>query len=203
MKETSHDLLAMACRYKVPVAQTLSYHTYLLLFFLTGFSLGCSSSFNLASAPEGDSVSFEEFNAAARDKDASVVLGDDSTLRVHAVQIGASWTSWVDPGTNNRVLCPTSRVSKIVLKYRFDGAMQGALAGMEVGAGAGLLAGAALTDFLRGDTYFPRLAVFFGSAGIGAGAGVVAGAIAGVIIGHSHEYFLEHASVDPKSRFVK
>ncbi len=201
MKETSHDLLAMACRYKVPVAQTLSYHTYLLLFFLTGFSLGCSSSFNLASASEGDSVSFEEFNAAARDKDASVVLGDDSTLRVHAVQIGASWTSWVDPGTNNRVLCPTSRVSKIVLKYRFDGAMQGAVMGLGVGAGVGLITGAVV--FARPHDALASLYAFAFVPAIGAGAGALAGTVAGVFIGHLHEYYLEHDSVDPKSRFVK
>lgn len=170
--------------------------TSLLLLFCSTFCMGCSSSFNVVSMPDRESLSFTEFNAVAKNEVATMVFPGDSTMMVRGVQSGTSWTSWLDPGTGNRYTCPTSKIRRVVLKSRSIGAVQGALIGMAAGSGVGLLVGVSLPEE-SGEFALPKPFVCVLCTAIGAGAGILAGTVTGVIVGQSREYSLENDSGYP------
>lgn len=148
--------------------------------------IGCSSSYIVSSSANMQRVSFTDFNAAAENKAAKIILQNDSTLHVQGVLAQPDSMFWLQPLTRLRVAVPTQNIKKIVLKNPGLGLLEGAGIGVLAGGGGGLIVGAIWSSTFEDN--LARSISFILPPLIGTGAGLLVGAISGATLGHTYEY---------------
>ena len=155
--------------------------------------IGCSSSYIVSSHPrDADVLTFSELNDEIKDKSATIVFQDSSTLECQSIFSRPDSTSWVNPITGARDAIPTQNIRELFLKSRGRGVFEGIGIGILSGAAVGLLsAGIAvgIGNHSHDDPY-----LFIGSPIYGGVLGLLTGTIVGVVNGHTYEYeFADHS----------
>lgn len=158
----------------------------LLLVLLAVAASGCvySRSASLASAQDR-----AEINARAVRGHAVVAVDGRRGRQVRDLRVAADTTSWTDKKTGEARSAPTASVSGIT--FRRDGA--GALKGLAVGAGVGVLVGLKHRTLLA-----PRVSALLYGAN-----GAMYGALIGAIRSERHVYRITPAAGGPVERGIE
>jgi hypothetical protein len=150
------------------------------------FSIGCSTSYEVSSSPNGGS-SFNAFNVEASERSATILLQDGGELGVRNIIASPDSTRFLNARTNETTVVPTHTIRTVVL----TSAGAGFLDGLEWGAGIGAVTGVTcgLIAYKPGGEWGSDVAGISMIVGaVGAVAGGVIGGIIGVSVGHSYRY---------------
>ena len=169
---------------------------FFIIPFLAITLIGCGSSYIVSSESNDEHLSFSEFNTAAENEEADIVLQDDSILYVRGVRVESDTTTWQHPTTNERVAVPTHRIKKIILTNQALGALEGAGIGFLSGAVLGLVAAVPFVANSN-DEYAGFAYIIF--PGIGGATGVLTGLIIGIASGHTDKYEFENELKKPSN----
>ena len=124
---------------------------------------------------------------AVAGRTATLVLRDGSEHRARSVALAPDTISWVNADTGEALLAPTAALAEVRLRNRGRATARTAGAGALVGAGLGMLFGAALCS---GDCLGLDLVVSTFYTGLGAVSGAFYGALGGAGSNRPDRYLL-------------
>jgi hypothetical protein len=146
------------------------------------FSIGCSSSYEVSSSPNGGS-SLNAFNVEASDRNGTIVFQDGSELNVSNIIASPDSTRFLNEKTNAITVVPTHTVRGVVITNHGVGSLEGLGWGALVGsATAAVLLAVSPGVEIDSDSVVWAVLLFGGVPG------AVVGGIWGAIAGHSYEY---------------
>ncbi|HCA78681.1 MAG TPA: hypothetical protein DEP53_03000 [Bacteroidetes bacterium] len=159
---------------------------------------GCSSSYFISSE-QGELLSCSQFNTAVKDKKATIIFQDDSTVDAQEVWAVPDSISWLHSTNDARKAVAMHKIKKVVFKDRLLGVLEGAGIGLISGGAVGFFVSAGESGGRDGFLDFgPEL-----PAGIGAGAGLLLGTIVGATLGHTYNYEFYWSQSSDSSRRIQ
>jgi hypothetical protein len=157
---------------------------------------GCSSTELIHPTPSHDGISYSEFNDELRSSQLTVELMDRRSFLAREIHIASDSTSFLDVGTDVKLMIPTAHIKQITMEDRAAGRSRGLLAGALAG-GIGGMAIAISTGISVSD--YPWSAAILG--GIVGGGVFIGGLVGGAIgsgAGHTRNFMIAGDSLHVK-----
>jgi hypothetical protein len=158
-----------------------------LCFVLIG--AGCTTISTVTPTGQSQSLSYVALNQKLLDQTVHIFFVDGRQTTGEKLHLDFDTSSWVDPGSQNRMTEPTLRIDRIQTIDRTRGALFGGFVGLFGGGSGGLLIG------LGGAPKNEDYGLFTGLAAAGAGAaGLLIGTVIGSLAGMKINYEIKSDS---------